>query len=234
MLFIDGYASDEFCAVLRAHHCLIDGTSGANALKLLFAEAGLSEDEHDRQWSPRARPSDTVLVLDAIERRLAQPLRTARRIADGLLNRTDEHRGREMANRIRQRASNDSIVSTITTVQDRTVAELPGAMMSVPLEIADRALSSVAPLLKQAPASRINVTIGPDRSFISVPTPLADYKIVSHRFSVTVNDVILAVASGALQRILADDSEDVPQLLAMVPVNMRTPRGRFHRRFRGK
>lgn len=57
----------------------------------------------------------------------------------------------------------------------------------------------------------------------TMPLALADVKGVAHGMNVTVNDVLVAAAAGALGRYLARRGEDVAalELHAMVPVNLR-------------
>ena len=77
--------------------------------------------------------------------------------------------------------------------------------------------------LDPAPATPLNVPIGPYRRFVTVTASLADVKAVSRRFGGTVNDVVLAAVSGALRRFL--DVRDVRteglELRALVPVSLR-------------
>ncbi|GAA5111996.1 wax ester/triacylglycerol synthase family O-acyltransferase [Haloechinothrix salitolerans] len=73
-----------------------------------------------------------------------------------------------------------------------------------------------------APRTSFNGTISGDRSVAHVDLPLDDVKRVKNAFGVTVNDVVLAVCSGALRTFLAeyDELPDRP-LLATVPVSVR-------------
>lgn len=74
----------------------------------------------------------------------------------------------------------------------------------------------------QAPRTRFNGRLTPGRSFASASISLADAKHVKNAFGVKLNDVVMAVAGGALRSYLADVDEvpDVP-LVAQVPVSMR-------------
>jgi WS/DGAT/MGAT family acyltransferase len=70
--------------------------------------------------------------------------------------------------------------------------------------------------------SSLNVPIGTTRRFTSVSLPLDDVKTVKRSLGGTVNDVILALAAGALRRLLLERRDEVePPLRAMVPVNLR-------------
>jgi diacylglycerol O-acyltransferase / wax synthase len=70
--------------------------------------------------------------------------------------------------------------------------------------------------------SSLNVPIGTTRRFASVVFDLAEIKEIKRGLGGTVNDVVLAIATGALRRLLHDRGERLEQpLRAMVPVNLR-------------
>jgi WS/DGAT/MGAT family acyltransferase len=73
-----------------------------------------------------------------------------------------------------------------------------------------------------APKTPINVSITNQRSFSSLSFPLASIKHVAKSNGVTLNDVVMAICSGALRCYLAD-LNCVPEqpLLAGVPVSLR-------------
>ncbi len=70
--------------------------------------------------------------------------------------------------------------------------------------------------------STLNVPIGTTRRFASVPVELISVKKIRQALGGTVNDVILAVAAGALRSLLERRGETLDRpLRAMVPVNLR-------------
>jgi len=70
--------------------------------------------------------------------------------------------------------------------------------------------------------SSLNVPIGTSRRFASVPFALAEVKEIKGSLGGTVNDVVLAVSTGALRRLLDERGEELEHpLRAMVPVNLR-------------
>jgi WS/DGAT/MGAT family acyltransferase len=72
-----------------------------------------------------------------------------------------------------------------------------------------------------APRTSFNGTITGHRSTAFTQLSLADIKSVKNAFGCTVNDVVLAVCSGALRRYLADRNElPASSLVAMVPVSV--------------
>jgi diacylglycerol O-acyltransferase / wax synthase len=74
-----------------------------------------------------------------------------------------------------------------------------------------------------APQTSLNVPIGTDREFEVVRVPLTDLKRIKSALGGTVNDVVLAVASGGLRRLMLSRGEEPAHgMRAMVPVNVRT------------
>jgi len=90
-----------------------------------------------------------------------------------------------------------------------------------------RAFGSVGALawtgLQAAPPSPLNVRIGPHRRFTWVQADLAQFKSIKNSLGGTVNDVVLAVVSGALSNYLRlhGHPTEGPGLRAMVPVSVR-------------
>jgi diacylglycerol O-acyltransferase len=74
-----------------------------------------------------------------------------------------------------------------------------------------------------APSSSLNVPIGATRRIATVHVELQELKDVRAALGGTVNDVVLAAATGALRALLLARGEEPPHrgLRAMVPVNIR-------------
>ena len=73
-----------------------------------------------------------------------------------------------------------------------------------------------------APATRLNVSITSQRSYAARTVSLKDVKQVAKSNGVTVNDVVMAMCSGALRRYLSD-RRDLPReaMTAFVPMSVR-------------
>jgi diacylglycerol O-acyltransferase len=85
-------------------------------------------------------------------------------------------------------------------------------------------LSAAQSSLRPAPASPLNAATGEQRRFGVVATDLEDYKRVRAAHDGTVNDVVLAVVTGALRIWLLTRGESVTPattVRAMVPVSVR-------------
>ncbi len=95
------------------------------------------------------------------------------------------------------------------------------------LEVAREALEGVGEVawagLNPAPATPLNVPIGPHRRFAFVRCELSDFKAVKDGLGGTVNDVVLTTVAGALRKWLQSRgvrTEGI-ELRALVPVSIR-------------
>ena len=77
--------------------------------------------------------------------------------------------------------------------------------------------------LNPAPATPLNVPIGPHRRLVTIRSELSDFKRIKNAFGGTVNDVVLTVVAGGLRRWLISRGARVEglELRALVPVSIR-------------
>ncbi|MCW2991131.1 MAG: acyltransferase [Solirubrobacterales bacterium] len=73
-----------------------------------------------------------------------------------------------------------------------------------------------------APASYLNVPIGPRRRLVGAALPLSRALAIKERTGTKLNDVVLATVAGALARLAPAHGEDAIDLRAMVPANVRS------------
>jgi WS/DGAT/MGAT family acyltransferase len=86
------------------------------------------------------------------------------------------------------------------------------------LQLARAAARSAEPA---ASSMVFNEPNSPRRHLASVQRPLEDLKRIKRRFDASINDVVLAVASGGVRSFLVKQGETPVRLKAMVPVSMR-------------
>ena len=110
-----------------------------------------------------------------------------------------------------------------TAVQAAGVLRDPQAALHGAREAAEGLGEIVWAGLNPAPETPLNVEIGPHRRYEVVRTRLDDFKRVKNAFGGTVNDVVLAVVSGALRRWLQSRRVRTEglELRALVPVSIR-------------
>jgi diacylglycerol O-acyltransferase len=84
--------------------------------------------------------------------------------------------------------------------------------------------------LNPAPDTPLNVEIGPHRRFAFLREELDDFRLVKNAFGGTVNDVVLTVVSGGLQKWLRSRGTRTEglELRALVPVSIRTHEQKGH------
>ncbi len=100
----------------------------------------------------------------------------------------------------------------------------PERALSKGREVAEGLGEVVWAALNPAPETPLNVPIGPHRRFYGIGASLDDFKTVKNAFGGTVNDVVLAVVTGALRTFLLSRGRRTAgcELRALVPVSVRT------------
>jgi WS/DGAT/MGAT family acyltransferase len=116
------------------------------------------------------------------------------------------------------------------TIAPREIVRGVRAALRGPRAIATRAGSALVGVgamawagLRAAPPSPFNVRIGPHRRFTWVRADLGQFKAIKNSLGGTVNDVVLAVVTGALGRYMRmhGHATEGIELRAMVPVSVR-------------
>jgi len=112
-----------------------------------------------------------------------------------------------------------------------------GHLLRLPAQIGRNAFEILAPKLRRQlagnkpekpasafePHAALNADIGSERSFVFGSLPLADILAVKKHYGVSMNDVVLALAGGALRRyLLAKDALPREALRCTIPVSLRT------------
>jgi WS/DGAT/MGAT family acyltransferase len=97
----------------------------------------------------------------------------------------------------------------------------PGRALRVADTMRRAAFSLAEDALWPAPASYLNVPIGPRRTLSTYTARLDRVLRVKSAAGVTLNDVVLAVSAGALHRLARDRGEEPDDLRVMIPVSVR-------------
>jgi WS/DGAT/MGAT family acyltransferase len=98
--------------------------------------------------------------------------------------------------------------------EPRSAARLGGTLRRA-------ALAAGEDLLRPAPSSSLNTRIGSRRTLVRHAVPREDLKAIKRAAGVTLNDVCLATAAGALRQLSLERGERPRPLKTMVPVNVR-------------
>lgn len=205
MVVLEGLADGRWAIATKTHHCMVDGVGSVDIGNLML------DAEPDAGGSPD--PADPA-PGDAPERAPDQSSR-----AGGW--------GGPAAGALKAARS----LATAPLRAAGSVAKRGGSAVSDPVGTTTGALRRSRALIEvlirdelmAAPQSSINTPIGAKRRVAISQVPLAELKEVNGRLGGTVNDVVLAMATGALRRLLVARGETPPAkgLRAMVPVNVR-------------
>ncbi|HET7051200.1 MAG TPA: wax ester/triacylglycerol synthase family O-acyltransferase [Solirubrobacteraceae bacterium] len=134
-------------------------------------------------------------------------------------------------------SANDSILRPFVPNPPRPIANVAQAGARVaragahaalhPREALERSAALAELIVRDelvgAPHTSLNVPIGSTRRFAVVNRPLEDFKAIRRALGGSINDVVLAVCTTGLRRLLLDRGEQLHRrgLRAMVPMNVR-------------
>lgn len=222
---------------LHDHVEVVDGTLSGAALRRA-ADAFLSEQ------LPRDRPLWSLLVVPAAERRRAALIgKVHHAMVDGLaavelglllfdaapdtapVNAAEwRPEGEEGPLRVLIDSLADSAIEQFRAA--RRVAALglsPGEGLRIAGTLRRAALSLAEDAINPAPPSALNVPIGPARTLVKHRMPMSRALRIKQRAGATLNDVVLAIAAGALRQLAQRTGEEPADLRVMVPVSVRRP-----------
>jgi diacylglycerol O-acyltransferase len=202
---IEGIAHDRVALYIKIHHCTIDGVSGAEMTATLLdvSAEGAKVEPPAQEWRPDALPSQAGLFGRGLAATALRPGRAARFAFQA----------------IRSLAQSPELVPMARAVLGLERAPLVSRLLGRKDDQVD------APPIPQtrAPRTPFNRSITPHRRWAFCSLPLADAKRVKSAYGTTLNDVVLAMSSGALRRYL-ERKDALPRepLIAMVPVSVRS------------
>lgn len=194
LYLIHGLAEGRVALYSKVHHAAIDGVSGGDILAAILDHSPEGRTVEPEPWQPESEPGAVQMLARSAVALAFQPVRAAR--------------------------VGYTLVKSIPAL-----AAAPGRPR---LPVIDRFLSRDDVVLQsgglRAPATPFNKAISPHRRWAFRSLPLEDIKAVKNKAGGTVNDVVMALSTGALRRWLIDhDALPDQPLVAAVPVSIRTP-----------
>jgi WS/DGAT/MGAT family acyltransferase len=195
LYLIHGLSGGRKAVYTKVHHAAIDGVSGNDILSAVLDLSPQGRpDEDPPPWECDDRPGAVSLLARSAVSLAGHPVRAAR-VSYGIA---------------------------------RSLPVLAASVARPAVPLVDRLLGRDRKVVLpgpgfRAPATPFNRSVSPHRRWAFCSLPLADVKTVKNAGTCTLNDVVMALATGALRRWLLDH-DALPQgpLIAAVPVSVRT------------
>ena len=185
MWLVEGLEGGRFAVVSKVHHCMIDGVSGVDLMKILMSASTEQEIRPAHEFLPRPAPSGISLLRDEVSRRVQLPLSLFRNLGHTLNEARDARRQ--------------------ILVKGRAVMETLGQTM------------------RRVSETPLNQPIGRNRRFDWMTMDLGEVKRVRRALGGSLNDVVLTIVTGAVQRIMERRCVDVSEMdfRVLAPVSLR-------------
>jgi diacylglycerol O-acyltransferase len=198
---ITGLANGQGVLYSKVHHAAVDGGAGMAINKALYDVTAIP-----REVAPPPPKPDTA----------AKPAPSSPTAVDPVKGIADI-----MSNMMRQQLKMWEAAPQIMNAMTNAFLAKPGEM--------PKALGTLQSLITQlptldAPRTPFNATITRERSYAARTISLSDAKAIAKASGAKLNDVVMAVCSGALRRYLQEKGQlpDKP-LIAGVPISLREP-----------
>jgi len=100
---VEGLEDDRFALISKVHHCMIDGMSGVDLLRILMSPTPEAEIPDAPLFVPRPAPTGAELVRDEIKRRIALPFQALGDLGEFVAEARDVRR--DLSSRLRSLAN---------------------------------------------------------------------------------------------------------------------------------
>ncbi len=202
---IEGLADGRWAMLTKTHHATIDGASGVLLLNLLTDPSADTPWPEHADWVGEPVPSDRELLERTMRNLALNPVKGMRLSL-------------RMVRNFAEAAGVDSVSAIAGQARDLLKSMAVGGQVDTP-EPANRVRIPLSP----APPTPFNRSITPHRRFAMRSTALGNIKALKEATGCTVNDVVMAICTGALREyLLRHDALPEEPLRAMVPVSIRT------------
>lgn len=204
---IEGLADGRWALLSKTHHATIDGAAGVIMLRAMTDPAPDAEwTMQPVDWEGEKVPSDAELLKLTARTLATNPVKAVRLQL-------------KVVRRLAEAAGVDSVSGAASQARDviKSLASSSGGADSTNNE--DRVKIPLSP----APPTPWNASVSPNRRFAMRSISLANVKALKDATGGTINDIVMAMCTGALREYLLrrDQLPDEP-LRAMVPVSTRT------------
>jgi diacylglycerol O-acyltransferase len=203
---IEGLADGRWALLQKTHHATIDGAAGVIMMKMFADESRDAKYGYEeRHWEGEEPPSSSEMLQVAMKNLALNPFRGAR-LSLNLVRGFADTAGITSVSGMAKQARR--ILGSAAKRIDPTRAH-DGPRVSLPFST--------------APPTPWNKSVTPHRRFAMRAASLSNLKRLKDATGGTLNDIVMAICTGALREYLLEhDALPDSPLRAMVPVSIRT------------
>ena len=200
MYVFDGLEGGAKAYYIKVHHAMLDGQAGVALAGALF----------DTSPEPALRPKPARKGRVAVEE-------TPGTLA--LAAAAFRHDATQYIKLVRELPG---VVRTLAAIVENSVKSSAGKSRGAAGTGDAASLGELRRSVSFGPRTVLNVAITPERGFATAAVPRAELKAIAAANEATVNDVVLALCSGALRRYLKRNAS-IPRksLIASMPISLR-------------
>ena len=202
LYLIHGLEQGYVAMLTKIHHAAIDGLSGAEIMGVLFDLAPQGRElPSEGSWGGDGQPSELEMLARGMLGLPRYPLRILRSLPGALPNLDETAFGGVPG------------AETVARASERVRRAVRGQREGGELERANL----------RPPRTSFNGRVSPHRRFVFGRLSLDEVKEVKNHYGCTVNDVVVAICTGAVRRWLVSHSElPADPLVAQIPVSVRS------------
>ena len=198
---IEGLQTGQIAFYAKIHHAALDGQGG-----VALAQAVLET-------------SPIPTVVDAPNARKARAAPSAMKLLGAAFRNTVAQYGK-IAKSLPELAKTAGAMSALSASAAQALNQTEGGKKKARLDVA----SLIPKGLAIGPRTSMNVAISPRRAFKTVRIPLSEIKQIGRAHDAKLNDVVLALCSGALRGYFGDDKKMLAKtMIGAVPASLRNP-----------
>jgi WS/DGAT/MGAT family acyltransferase len=204
LYLIHGLEGGRIAQLTKVHHSVVDGVSGNEILTVLLDESpeGRSIPPPDEPPRPERVPGDLEMLGRGLLGLPRQPLRAVRSIPTAVPNLTELPGANAFPGVPTLSRGISYLRQAISSEEDPGVLEVTSA---------------------RAPSTPFNGPISPHRRFSFGSVSLDTVKAIKNALQITVNDVVVSLATTAVRDwLLERDALPEDPLVAMIPVSVRS------------
>ena len=202
---MEGLADGRWALLQKTHHATIDGAAGVIAM-MMFTDDGPDGEWNltEKPWTGEQPPPQSELLGKAVANLAMNPVR-----------------GTRFGLSVVRDVADAAGVASVVDAANQARAALGRIGKPKGSETSNE--SSINLPVTPAPPTPWNKSVGPHRRFAMRSAPLANLKALKTATGGTINDVVMAICTGALRQYLIEhDALPASSLRAMVPVSIRT------------